>query len=750
MGRYLDILNAGREVSDTSIPSPGIPRVGTGMALAPVPATPALTAAGEMSLSSPVIHTPGPTPVISQFRSVTDQLQSNANMGVQQEILRICNLPIINDPTPEEIKVVSEFYIFNPTPPFHEGLFLAQVKAMMQFHDYGNLFCPVPVAGGKTLISVLVANDAYRFFGKRKILLMNPVNLIDQLRCTELPLYRRHMSINLPFYWLTKETKHQRMLSAKSNRGGCYVVSYSLLSSSNGAELMDAIQPDLIIGDEIHRIASARSSARNRRFKEIVNKYSPSLVVMSGTITKKSPKDYHWIASTTLKENCFMPRPHMAAESWSDILDCKASSMDDINPNSTPQSGPIMLVNDWAAKNFNSKDYPPNLMGFRKAAKTRMQTAPGVISSKSTSSSYVPLRISNIKIEEKDCVNRPGWEKLQGIVDTLINEYIAPNGDEIDHAMHIWRWRYELEGFGFYNNQTWPEVDKVAASKGISFDNAEELLCRSMEHHEAKQEYARTLRKWVKHYAKTGLDTPMLIGNEMYKNGDVTVGGELYSAWIKARELKFEGILERQKSTVRVCDFRINKIVQKAISWHKKYPNKAAIVWYYNREVGEWLNEEFIKADLPSVYCPSGKKGVAIIADSNIKRSFTIASSSYTEGQNLQHIHDTEFFAQWYRQAYMVQQAMGRIDRPGQKSDQARYFICIGSEFDELLFASTLNDAAYTHQINNPHKLMYADYDERPKVIPTSVLMEWSGGEQAPMTLSSDKQKMLLDKFKGE
>jgi len=752
MGKYLDILNGGNTPDINSNPSPGN-TVGIGSLLAPVPATPALVASPRLSLSAPVqkaTATGSPANMLTQFRSVASQLQSNANMSVQQEILRICNLPIVPEPTPEEIKAISDYYITNPTPPFDKGLYPAQVKALMQFHDYGSLFCPVPVAGGKTLISVLIANDAYRDFHKRKIILMNPVNLIGQLRTTELPLYRRHMSINIPFYWLTKESKHQRLLTAKSNRGGCYVVSYSLLSGQSGAEILDAIQPDLIIGDEVHRIASARPSARNRRFKEVVNKYNPSLVVMSGTITKKSPKDYHWIATQTLQHNSFMPRPKQAADAWSEILDCEASTADELNPNGGHQAaGPIMHVAHWADKNIPDKEFPNNLLGFRTAAKERMRTAPGVILPEATGKGYVPLRISNIKLSKQDCTSRPGWDKLQEIVKVLLDEYIAPNGDEIDHAMHIYRWRYELEGFGFYNNLVWPDAEKVAVSRDVTENVAHDLLERSIEHHEARQEYHRVLRQWIKHRAKTGMDTPMLIGQEMYMNGAATVGDELHSAWSKVRELKFDGILERQKSVVRVCDFRLNKIIEWAKAWYKKKPNKACIIWFLNRGVGDWLAEAFREADLPATYCPSGKKGTEAISAKD-GRTFTIASSSYTEGQNLQHTHDAEVFAQWYRPAFMIEQAMGRIDRPGQDSDQARYFMSISSEFDQMLLASTLNDAAYTHQINSPHKLMYADWDERPKVVPSAALLEWSGGEQPVQMLSADKQKMLLDKFKGE
>lgn len=727
--RFLDILNG--------TPPPEV-KVSAGIAPL-IPAQPTRVVSSE--------NTPANTAsIIQRFQTVSSHMQNTAQMSVQQEIMRICALPIVKDPTPEEIKMVTDHYVFDQSPPFHKGLFPEQVKAMMQFHDHLSILCPIRVGGGKALISILTANDAYTMFGKRKILLMNPSNLIDQLRCTELPMYRRHINVGVPFYWISKESKHKRMLTAQSNKAGVYVVSYALLSRGEGAELMDAIQPDMIIGDEIHRIASARPSARNRRFKEIVKKYNPTLVSLSGTLSKKSPKDYHFIAVNTLEENCFVPRPTAVTDAWSDIIDSNASSMEEVGPTITSGAGPLRPLILWARKNFPGEEFKDDLAGFRKAFKFRRNTCPGVVSSEGEG--VVPLRITNIKLTKEETEGRPGWNKLKSMVSILLNEYIAPNGDEIDHAMHIWRWRYELEGFGFYNNLYWPDPEKVAQSKNMPLAEANDILDRSIMHHECKQEYHKVLRKWIKHRARTGMDTPMLIGGEMYKNGASNVGSELYDAWQKTRETNFEGILERERAVVRVCDFRINKIVQWAKAWYKKRPNKAAIMWFKNKGVGAWLHEAFIEADLPVAYCPRGDKGSALISDRTQGHKFAIASSSFREGRNLQFHHDTEFFAQWFREADWIEQAMGRVDRTGQESDQARYFTCFSSEFDKMLFASTLNDATYAHQTGSGQKLLYADYDEPPVVIPYATLLEWSGGKFAPAQLDNDSTKMLSEKFK--
>lgn len=604
-----------------------------------------------------------------------------------------------------------------------------------------------------TLISVLIANDAYSIFGKRKIILMNPPNLINQLRHTELPLYRRHISINVPFHWVAGDTDaKRRMRTAKSNRAGCYVVSYSLLSGRQGAEILDAILggsegEGCIIGDEIHAIASASNSARGKRFKEAVKKYSPQLIGLSGTISKKSPRDYHHLAVNALHENCFMPRNTEAAEDWSRLIDSNASSMDEIPQNANIQPGPIKPLIDWAKHNFPKEEFPNNLIGFRAAYQKRLKTSPGVVASEGESLG-VSLRISNVSITKEEKEQSKGWGDLKKLIDQLVNQWIAPNGDEIDHAMHLWRWRYELEGFGFYNNLYWPSEEKVAEKRKIILSASIDILERSKHHHELRQTYLKELRRWITHRSKKGLDTPFLIAGDMYRNGDKNVGSALYTSWVDVKDANFEGIVEREKEIVRVCDFRVNKIVEWAIRWHKEKPKKGAIIWYKNKGVAEWLRDKFIEADLPMLYCPAGTKGRRNIEDRNQGDKFAITSiSSYHKGLNLQYHHNVEFFAQWPREAHIAHQAIGRVHRNEQPNDECRIFQSICSDFDRVNFAACLNDAAYIHQTLQDQKLMYADYDERPTVLPHAVLMEW--GTEARQ-LNKIANQRLVEKFKGE
>ena len=676
---------------------------------------------------------------LERFRSMASSMQTVANASMTQEIERIVRMPISHEPTEEEIDLVSGWYF----PDGEFRMFPEQVKAMVDFNDYGNLFAPVSVGQGKTLISVLCANDASTKFGKKKILLLCPSHLVGQLRTIELPKYRKHSSINVPFFWLAQMTAKKRMLEAKSNQLGCYVLSYNNLSGKEGAEMLIAIQPDIVIGDEIHRVLST-VSARGRRFREMLKLYSPSLVCLSGTMTQKSPKDYHLAATHALQERCFLPRPATQNEEWSKIIDSNAEDADQYPQGQAPQAKGIEKLVSWYNNNF-PETVTKDFVGVREAFKKRMHTTPGVVASKADSLG-TSLCVSNIKITKVEREGRPGWEQLQKLINNLVNLWQAPNGDELEHAMHIWRFRYELEGIGGYNDLSWPTIEKVMKRRGISKDEAEDLMGRSKDHHTQHQEFSRQLRKWISSRAKTGLDTPMLIGSDMYHHGDKHVGPTLYKAWTTSRDADFEERIERDGSFVRVCDFRIKKIVDWAKQQHKKDPGQGALIWYDNQGVGVWLAEAFKEAGLPYLHCPAGKKGLANLTDDTKKDHFALATfNAFNEGLNIQHIHSRMVYAQWQRQAKIMEQSIGRLHRPGQPSDEIQVYGSFCLEFDWVLLAACLNDSAYVSQTISQQKLMIADWEFKPKIMPYAVLKEWGSQPDAP---TKESIKLLEDKFK--
>jgi hypothetical protein len=161
-----------------------------------------------------------------------------------------------------------------------------------------------------------------------------------------------------------------------------------------------------------------------------------------------------------------------------------------------------------------------------------------------------------------------------------------------------------------------------------------------------------------------------------------------------------------------------------------------------------WLNDVFKEADIPYQFCPAGKVGYNKLTDMSKKDHFSLTTyNAFNEGLNIQEIYSRMFMAQWERTAHVMQQVVARLHRPLQPDDDVRVWGSFCLEFDWVLLAACLNDAAYAHQTTNDQKLMIADWDFRPKIIPYAVLKQW--GSQ-PEGTSAESVKLLEDKFKEQ
>ena len=686
-----------------------------------------------------------PNSVSGALEETTKRLHRQAQVAMQNrltEVRRICNMPIEPELTPEEVDTISRYYC----PDGSIQLWPKQAMALAQYHQYGGVFIPLSVGGGKTLISALICSDAFSIYGKRKIVLICPTNLVHQFREKELPKYRRHISINVPFFYLSTMDKHRRMLKAKSNQAGVYVMTYSLLSSSTGGHVLDAIQPELIVGDEIHKVTAIKATGRSRRFREVLEKYKPQLVGLSGTITKKRPTEYYLLVSHALKQNSFLPLSMAQTVEWSKMIDCDAASAEDTFQRQTEKAGPLGPLIKWAKSNFPTDMFESNLVGFRKALRKRIKTCPGVVAS-SEQDLGVSLTIKNHKISINEMESSQGWTQLQEYIQQLVDLWIAPNGDEIEYGIHLWKWRYELDGFGFYNNLYWPSIEKVMGRRNLSHSEAESLILKSKEYHAKQQSYHKLLRLWIQYQGRQGLDTPALVGLDMSRNGAIHTGKDLYQAWDDWKSADFPNRIERDSAVVRVCDFRVNKVLEWAVKFKEASDTKheGALIWYKHQGVGSWIMEKLLEAGLPAIHCPSGSKYNEIIEDDKYADHFVVSSiGAHNAGHNLQHFGHM-LYAQWPREASLVEQSIGRIHRNGQKRDEVFVHSIICSEFDRVLFAACLNDSAYIHQsMSTRQKLIYANYEEPPKVLPYAVLKEW--GSQ-PTAQNREVQQFLSEQF---
>lgn len=699
--------------------------------------------------ASPSAKSPAP---VRRPKIDLNKMKKQAAESSAVEIRRIIDMPIKEELSREDYEVISEHYlqahVFNsPDDPFRR-LFDTQAESLVAYNRCQGGFFPLAVGGGKTLTSLLTANDAF-MGGIKKIMLLVPPGLADQLVETDIKVCRKKTIFNIPVWNMAGIPHGKRKLLAHSGRQGIYIYTYSLLSSAKDSEndILDAIAPELIILDEAHSVT--RPSSRTRRLWRYVEKARPQLVPLSGTMTQKSLNDFYSLAHHALGDFNFLPNSKVMTEEWSKIIDTSASNMSDYREDDVPKAGAIKDIITWARSNFpHEKDehdrhmFSDSLTGYRQAFRKRMETCPGVVISSGHELPY-SLYIDNDPVERPDLCK--GYDLQQDLISKLKNEWVTPNGDELEEKMHLFRWLYWIEGAGFYNELYWPTEDwLVEHNKACSTSEAKDLLERSQMHLMQQRGYHSSLRKWLQTRARPHLDSPMLVGNSMYHKGPKEVGEELYTMWKNMKDHDFDERIDRHKRAVRVCDFKITKAVQ----WAQNLPKgEGGLIWYDNEEIGLWAKERLEAAGVDFLFAPGGKAANALLRQPELCRGKVIllTINAHFQGKNLQ-FDRNQFYIQWPRSAKYAEQAIGRQHREQQEYDEVYVTTCLTSKFDSVLYSATLNDAVYVHvSMGNRQKIVYGKYLYKPQLMSYEVMEAM--GVDFPRKLEGAAAKYAQERF---
>lgn len=649
----------------------------------------------------------------------------------QHELDRIISLPIVGMPSAEEVEIFCFDHMLASAFDAGERLWPTQVSAVDGYIKYGGGLLPIGVGWGKTGISLMVAEAAYRQ-GKKKILLLLPPQLVPGLQKRHIPEWRKRVPMSAPHHFLAGRGAAARRSIVESQAAGVYIYPYSLLSASDAVDLLAKIAPQVVIADEVHNLKNPKA-ARTKRLLHFLRELNPKpqLVGMSGTITDKNVSDYHHLATLALREHSPLPRTASMAFFWGQILGADADK-----PTGHAKSLMAPLL-DWGRANFPHETFRSDQTeSYRRAYRHRLVTAPGVTAT-GDEEIGVSLRLENIEFP------RPS-EKLLELIAGVQEQMVTPQGEPIDHALHCFKWLYELS-FGFYNSLVWPSEDDLMRHRRISQPEAELALVKARTHLRAVQEYHKALREFFKD-SPPGLDTPREIGRSIAQHGDKFVGSMLASLWRAVKEADFEGRPERRSVPVRIDDYKVRQVV----AWAKEHGR--GLVWVYHQEVGIWLMEALQEADVPALHAPAGAddliESVGDPGRGGKGDAIVVASlSSHGTGRNLQAFQQ-QIYAQWPRSAVIAEQSLGRTHRNGQKADELVAHTLLNIEFDHICRAACLNDAIYIQQTTGSRqKIVYCDYEPLPMIYSPEFLREQGA---SPEMLNREQRKMLASLFGPE
>jgi len=283
-----------------------------------------------------------------------------------------------------------------------------QALALHDIGVCGGGFLPLDVGEGKTLISLLAA---YVLDAQRPLLLL-PANLV-QKTWREMRELARHFLV----------PTNVRMMS------------YQMLGLVQSARDLELYAPDVIIFDESQKVKN-RDAAVTRRVERYLAAHPETKVVaMTGTIMRRSLRDFAHILRWALKDKAPVPAMDSEVDEW-------ALALDERIENEFQRVEPGALLELATAEDI--AEYG-ELVAARRGFRRRLRETPGVVASAATGTAVdVGLTIRPLKYDISP--------EMSAHFKVLRNNKIAPNGDELWEANEVWRHAKEM-ALGFF--QRW-------------------------------------------------------------------------------------------------------------------------------------------------------------------------------------------------------------------------------------------------------------------------------------------------------
>lgn len=477
-----------------------------------------------------------------------------------------------------------------------------QAWALTEMSILSAAFDPIGVGGGKTLLDLLAAMVVPDC--KVAVLLL-PNGLKAQLLQVDWDFYAQHW--HLPN--LTTARWHI------PGRPYLHVVAFSELSSPKSSDLLERINPDLVIIDECHNLANA-SSARTKRFHRY-HKAHPQvrIVEWSGSIMKKEIEEAAHLAGMALGQGSPFPLDYSAQCEW-------GAALNPLEKNPAPIGALSRLAREGEH--------------IYEAFQRRLRETPGVVSYDDPGGCG-----SSLVISERALLCPPDVAaKTAGIERT----WCRPDGEELVTALDKVRCVDQMAS-GFFYRWIWPHGEPEAVIR--------EWL-------EARKEWHQELRERLKN-PREHMDSPLLCAKaairhyQGYKGRFPVWASQCWPRWERVR-----GSARPETETVWESRF----LVEDCSVWLKE---NVGVLWYVHDAVGQELGRS---AGVP-LYGPGAKASETIIQETG-SRSIVASIKAHGTGKNLQ-MFSRALVANVPGAGDVWEQLIGRHHRPGQEADEVHF-----------------------------------------------------------------------------
>lgn len=555
-------------------------------------------------------------------------------------------------------------------PVQSQSLFWAQAQ--------GGLIGAIGVGGGKTLTSFLLPLAV----GSRVAVLFVPPHLY---RKTIKDFGKLRLYWTLPTlgdYRRPVQPKGEGMLDLGGAETILYIVSMGQLSTAANSDLMDRLEPDLVIVDEAHYLRGTKSARAKRFVRYFQHRSRTKACFLSGTLTNSALTDYWHLCRWALKDGSPLPMSSHTAQVFDAVFGTKTEEQRHAEAAARGAEMPDkQYLEDIARRYCKWAELDDKSAAFAK----RLTSTPGWVATSTIDCD------AGLTIVERSC-DLP--MVIQKALRDVEESWQTPDGDEFESGLELEQALMTLSA-GFYNVWEWPNniVDK-------------EWL-------EARRSWSKAVRTLLKRNLPH-LDSPLLVeracvrADERIKDVVVEMDMErkarlldVHAAWQKVKHRPAPGT-----KAVWVDQFLCKEVVERA-----QAIKGGVIIWHESPAVGDVLET---LTGWPR-FGAGDKDARALndlaqkVLDGKEKAGPIICSIiSHGTGKNLQG-WDRAIVAQTPGRGDVVEQLIGRLHRPGQQSDEVTFEWMLHTDWARKSMQKARTEAEYQQRtLNQAQRLLLA------------------------------------------
>jgi hypothetical protein len=488
------------------------------------------------------------------------------------------------------------------------------------------------------------------------------------------------------------------------------VITYEKLGRDSGKDALFSRRPDMLICDEVHKLRNRQASCTRRVERYMLANPETVFCGMSGTITKRSIRDYWHLLRWALRDGMPLPRTEAEMERWAEALDerkvdvlsrrdpgalmqlCTEEEREKTKPQRTAPLGRTSQMPTF----FGNLGEKLNIV--RQGYQRRLRETPGVISS-SDKNLDCSLIIKRQGFDPGEKV-REHLEVLRGSGDT---PPMTPNGDLLTTPVEVWRHAREI-ACGFYYRwepnppqewrdarRTWNWIVRQILTPPQFRDKKQLIQERGLQAAGLHNDGAM-----YEQYRELHLDSPMQVALAV-------TTGRILDPYIVSSYRRWEEVRPTYKINV-VAEWVSDSTLVFCEQWVQEH--KRGLIWTEHRAFGEAL-----AARLKTGFCSNGGVDANGRTIEDYAGATVVASvAANKEGRNLQ-AWNKNLIVTAPPTGSLHEQLMGRTHRMGQLEDTVYVDWLAACDEQDQGFQQLLADARYIQDTTGQtQKLLYADH----------------------------------------